>query len=149
MDVLQWDGLAFLGSGLVQQLRSVYQHPFYLANSFDSEEEARETLSQLMSSVDDVELLDECARRLFEWSRSNKGVVKRCRRHLVSRTQYTLATLNTTVQLSASEAFEQSQSMHLKLQRRLSRHARPTGLVVAVRRLKLQRGNVSLWNFQF
>ena len=66
MDVLQWDGLTFLGSGLVQQLRSVYQHPFYLANSFDSEEEARETLSQLMSSVDDVELLDECARRLFE-----------------------------------------------------------------------------------
>ena len=44
MDVLQWDGLAFLGSGLVQQLRSVYQ-PFYLANSFHSEEEARETLS--------------------------------------------------------------------------------------------------------
>ena len=66
MDVLQWDGLAFLGSGLVQQLRSVYQHPFYLANSFDSEEEARETLSQLMSSVDDVELLDECARRLVD-----------------------------------------------------------------------------------
>ena len=107
MDVLQWDGLTFLGSGLVQQLRSVYQHPFYLANSFESEEDARETLSQLMNSVDDAELLDECARRLFEWSRANQGVVKRCRRDLVSRTQYTLATLNTPVQLSASEAFEQ------------------------------------------
>ena len=35
------------------------------------------------------------------------GVVKRCRHDLVSRTQYTLAILNTTVQLSASEAFEQ------------------------------------------
>ena len=107
MDDLQWDGLAFLGSGPVQQLRAVYQHPFYLANSFDSEDEARETLGQLMGPVDDVELLDECARRLVEWSRSNKGAVKRCRRNLVSRTQYTLATLSATVQLSASEAFEQ------------------------------------------
>ena len=43
MDVLQWDGLTFLGSGLVQQLRSAYQHPFYLANSLDSENDARET----------------------------------------------------------------------------------------------------------
>ena len=107
MDVLQWDGLTFLGSGLVQQLRSAYQHPFYLANSLDSENDARETLRQLLNTFDADELLDEGARRLYEWSLENKGVVKRCRRDLVSRAQYTLATLNTTVQVSASEAFEQ------------------------------------------
>ena len=107
MDVLQWDGLTFLGSGLVQQLRSAYQHPFYLANSLDSENDAREALRQLMNTFDADELLDEGARRLYEWSLENKGVVKRCRRDLVSRAQYTLATLNTTVQVSASEAFEQ------------------------------------------
>lgn len=37
---------------------------------------------------------------------SNKGVFKRCRSDLVSRAQYTLATLNTFGQLSGSEAFE-------------------------------------------
>ena len=35
---------------------------------------------------------------------SNKGVFKRCRSDLVSRAQYTLATLNTFGQLSGSEA---------------------------------------------
>ena len=66
MDTLQWDGLVFLGSGLVQQLKSANQHPFYLADSFDSENDAREVLGRLISSVDADELHDECAHRLFE-----------------------------------------------------------------------------------
>ena len=107
MDVLQWDSLAFLGSGLVQQFKSAYQHPFYLASSVDSENDAREALSQLMCFCDADDMLDEGARRLYDWSLQNRGAVKRCRRDLVSRAQYTLEDLKSNVQLSASETFEQ------------------------------------------
>ena len=46
MEMLSWDGLGFLGNGLLHQLKVVFKHPYYLANSFESAVEAKEVICQ-------------------------------------------------------------------------------------------------------
>ena len=60
MDTLSWDRLGFLGKGLLHQLKDVFKHPYYLANSFESAVEAKEVLCQLNGLPESEELLDEC-----------------------------------------------------------------------------------------
>ena len=64
MDALSWDRLGFLGNDLLHQLRVVFKHPYYLANSFESAVEAKEVLSQLNGLPESEKLLDECVYRL-------------------------------------------------------------------------------------
>ena len=107
MDSLSWDRLGFLGNGLVHQLRVVFKHPYYFANSFESAVEAREVLSQLDGLPESEELLDECAHRLQTWSVDNRGIFKRCRRELSLRAQYTLDSEGNSSNVNASDTFEQ------------------------------------------
>ena len=107
MEMLSWDGLGFLGNGLLHQLKVVFKHPYYLANSFESAVEAKEVLCQLNGLPESEELLDECVHRLQTWAVDNRGIFKRCRRELMLRAQYTLDVDFNSSNISASEAFEQ------------------------------------------
>ena len=103
------DRLGFLGSGLVHQLRDIFKHPFYFANSFESADEAKEVLNQSNGLPESDELLDECAHRLQTWSVDNRvtrGIFKRCRRELSLRAQYTLNVGVNSSNVDASDAFE-------------------------------------------